>query len=96
MSGRLGSFSLPNLSPFIVKVLAGEYLEPSFAVFACHFKISSMAVTNLRAAQQTIGKLGYPCYPSKAANKFMTGRSHVKIAATRPVSVFAAHHRAFR
>jgi hypothetical protein len=27
MSGRLGSFSLPNLSLFIVKVLAGEYLE---------------------------------------------------------------------
>jgi hypothetical protein len=26
MSGRLGSFSLPNLSLFIVKVLAGEYL----------------------------------------------------------------------
>jgi hypothetical protein len=25
MSGRLGSFSLPNLSLFIVKVLAGEY-----------------------------------------------------------------------
>jgi hypothetical protein len=25
MSGHLGSFSLPNLSLFIVKVLAGEY-----------------------------------------------------------------------
>jgi hypothetical protein len=27
MSGRLGSFSLPNLSLFIVKVLAGEYQD---------------------------------------------------------------------
>jgi hypothetical protein len=25
MSGRLESFSLPNLSLFIIKVLAGEY-----------------------------------------------------------------------
>jgi hypothetical protein len=28
MSGRLGNFSLPNLSLFIVKVLAGEYPVP--------------------------------------------------------------------
>jgi hypothetical protein len=48
MSGRLESFSLPNLSLFIVKVLTGEYPKSNFySLFCPHSAIPGQVLINL-------------------------------------------------